>query len=248
MVEVEAALGTEGADGFRGPSRHRQSVVSGGTAGDIQPHASRDDRGAARIHSASLTRRDEPPPLLPHCPNRSAAPRKIIPACRFLLTNRRKFHTRTAMFGLSQTAGYAIRALSCLESARCADKSIGGVAACSGIPRPYLSKIARRLSAAGVLVSRRGRRGGLALARPPAQISLLEVAEVFERENLFHGCLLGHGRCAEDPDCPMHAFWKPARERIREALRACSLADVIRYENLVAARRGVRRRRIRLCQ
>ncbi len=152
------------------------------------------------------------------------------------------------MFGLSQTAGYAIRALSCLESARCADKSIGGVAACSGIPRPYLSKIARRLSAAGVLVSRRGRRGGLSLGRPPERISLYEVAEIFEGECFFDECLLGHGHCAEDPDCPLHAFWKPARARIREALRACSLADVIRYDNRVAARRKTRRRRTTLCR
>lgn len=151
------------------------------------------------------------------------------------------------MFGLSQSAGYAIRALSCLESRRCANKSVGGVAACSGIPRPYLGKIARRLVTAGLLRSRRGKHGGLQLARPAARISLLSVAEAMDGPGFLDGCLLGSGPCAEDPDCPLHAFWKAERDRVRAVLSARTLADVASYEDTKVHRPRTRARRMRLC-
>lgn len=81
------------------------------------------------------------------------------------------------MFGLSQSSGYAIQALSCLGSDRCAHESVASIAECTGIPKPYLAKIIGRLAAAELIISRRGNGGGIWLAKPAEDITLLEIAE-----------------------------------------------------------------------
>ena len=43
------------------------------------------------------------------------------------------------------------------------------------IPYRFLRKIVQRLVTAGIVVARRGKRGGIALAEPNASLSLLDV-------------------------------------------------------------------------
>ena len=52
---------------------------------------------------------------------------------------------------LSQTAGYAIVALSCLNERGDAWTLAKDIAECTGIPRPYLSKIFHKLENSGLI-------------------------------------------------------------------------------------------------
>ena len=104
------------------------------------------------------------------------------------------------------------------------------VAEAMDIPAQYLGKVAQVLARAGLLTIRQGARGGYALARRPADISLLSVVEAVEGEIFLNECLHAPDSCHRRPACAVHRVWRRARERLRETLGAVSLADLVREE------------------
>lgn len=150
------------------------------------------------------------------------------------------------MLSLSQTTGYAIQALGCMNGLPDPARQIAIVAKCSGVPRPYLAKIIAALSQKGLISTKRGCRGGLSLTRPPEQISLLEIVEAVEGEHWMGECLLGFENCVHHLGCPTTAFWRRTRREIAEMLRTTSLAEVLTAKQNPSPRaarggRGVRR-------
>ena len=72
------------------------------------------------------------------------------------------------------------------------------------IPYGFLRKIIQRLVTAGIVVTRRGKRGGIALARPNANLSLLDVLRAADPRSLqFNVCLDQRSRCVLSRDCPV---------------------------------------------
>jgi Rrf2 family protein len=131
------------------------------------------------------------------------------------------------MLCLSQTTGYAIKALGCLTAPGAPSQLIADVARCTGVPRAYLAKIFNSLARQGLVTARRGYRGGVVLARPAAEISLLAIVEAVEGKTWLGPCLLAIDECAYGHGCPTHEFWMEICEQIREKLGSTSLADVI---------------------
>jgi Rrf2 family protein len=141
------------------------------------------------------------------------------------------------MLCLSQTTGYAIKALGCLDDPAPVSRFVSGIAERTGVPRAYLAKIVNLLARQGLIVAKRGQRGGIALARPARQISLLQIVEAVEGKAWLGPCLLALDDCGTARACPTHAFWLEVRERIQQKLGETTLAEVI------AARRGLPPRR-----
>jgi Rrf2 family protein len=134
------------------------------------------------------------------------------------------------MLSLTQTTGYAILALTCLEGGEDQWVLSRDIATATGIPGPYLSKILHALGRSGLIRAKRGYRGGFTLARPASRISLLDVAEAVEGRNWMPQCLLGLTVCSQIRACPTHAFWKREQARIEEELRKITLAQVADFE------------------
>ena len=130
------------------------------------------------------------------------------------------------MLSLSVTTGYAIKALMCLESGDRVLRHISDLAHCSGVPGPYLAKIIAALSQRGLVSSKRGYQGGIALAREAKDISLLEIVEAVEGDQWLGECLLGMNTCDIFTICPTHDFWARIRGEITEELRKTTLASV----------------------
>jgi Rrf2 family iron-sulfur cluster assembly transcriptional regulator len=131
---------------------------------------------------------------------------------------------------LSQSAGYAVLALSCLEDPGGESVLVQDVATWTGAPGPYLAKIFSALTKAGLVIGKRGNQGGVILARPAREIPLSELAEVLDSAGWRSECLLGLAECSDDRACPVHAFWKETREQIHGELLGVTLADVARFE------------------
>jgi Rrf2 family iron-sulfur cluster assembly transcriptional regulator len=151
------------------------------------------------------------------------------------------------MLTLSQTTGYAIRALSCLHHSGDELVLAKEIAERTGIPKPYLSKILHALRKTGLVTAKRGYRGGVALSRPASEISLLEIAESVEGDRRRHVCLLGMVECSdlceEAHQCPVHDFWVDERSRIEAKLRAITLAQMAQFWS--AAATEIQPRRVR---
>ena len=60
------------------------------------------------------------------------------------------------------------------------------LAKAESIPSNYLVQILNELRTAGIIISKRGKQGGYALARSPSEISLYDVMKAVEGEILAH--------------------------------------------------------------
>lgn len=138
------------------------------------------------------------------------------------------------MLALSQTAGYSILGLSCLDEHEWVLAQV--IAERTGVPKAYLSKILHALARAQLIQAKRGYRGGFKLARPAHEISLLDVVEAVDGVAWGGRCLLGLEVCSDERACPTHEFWKRARAQIRERLEQVSLRDVAAFEQLRAGK------------
>src|SRR5690242_12596824 len=91
----------------------------------------------------------------------------------------------------SQTAEYALRAMSCLAVTPAHLMPTGTLADLTKVPPNYLAKVLQQLAASGLITGRRGVGGGYKLARPPAAITLLEVINAVCPVQRITTCPLG---------------------------------------------------------
>jgi Rrf2 family protein len=132
------------------------------------------------------------------------------------------------MLPLSQTTGYAVRALQCLQEPGGHPVLVEEVAEYTGIPRSYLSKLVHKLAKKGLVVARRGHHGGVVLARPSHEITLEDLSEAIDGVAWRKRCLMGLMGCKEESPCVLHAFWQETLNQILVRLRAVTLADLAR--------------------
>ncbi len=127
------------------------------------------------------------------------------------------------MLAITSKAPYAVRALS--ELARRggdAPVPIGEIARAREIPVQFLEGLFATLRRAGVLQSQRGVKGGYLFARPPAEITVLEIVELLE------------GNLGADADAA-GPIWSEAVGAVRGVLGANTIADVAEREAREAA-------------
>ncbi|MDR3683688.1 MAG: Rrf2 family transcriptional regulator [Geothrix sp.] len=131
------------------------------------------------------------------------------------------------MLPLSQTTGYAVRALRCLQEPGGHPVLVEEVADYTGIPRSYLSKLIHKLAKRGLVVARRGHHGGVVLARPSTEITLEDLSEAIDGVAWRKRCLMGLLGCTDAAPCVLHTFWQETLEQILARLRSVTLADLV---------------------
>lgn len=128
---------------------------------------------------------------------------------------------------ITREADYAIRValhLAALGSEGRDTASCAEVARDMGVPYRFLRKIVRRMVAAGLILSSRGRGGGLRLAQPPERISLLDVIGVMGATGVkLSLCLAPQGRCARAKECRVHHELTALQRKVDERLGALTL-------------------------
>lgn len=86
------------------------------------------------------------------------------------------------------------------------------------IPPSFLAKIISQLSVAGVLQTARGARGGVAMAKPAAQVTLLEVVEAIDGPILLNQCVNDEHACNFGQECPLQPVWCNAQSELIQRL------------------------------
>ena len=94
------------------------------------------------------------------------------------------------------------------------------------VPANYLSKLLWQLKNAGLVSTTRGSGGGYKLERPPDQIRLIDIVEVFEALQTRPNCLLGQGECTDQNACSAHHAWKTVRKTYLDFLNSNTLSDI----------------------
>lgn len=97
----------------------------------------------------------------------------------------------------------------------------------TGIPRNYLSKILHQMVRDGLVVSERGRRGGVTLRRDPADVPLQEVIALFLPAHEPKRCVLGRPECSDEYPCGAHESWRLVKDRVDTFFESTTIADVM---------------------
>jgi Rrf2 family transcriptional regulator, cysteine metabolism repressor len=120
----------------------------------------------------------------------------------------------TFVLVITTKSPYAVRALAELaRRGNAAPVPIGEIARARDIPVQFLEGLFATLRRAGILHSQRGVKGGYTFARPPADVTVLEVVELLEGE-------LGTDAAASGPP------WTEAVDAVRSVLAGATIADV----------------------
>ena len=126
------------------------------------------------------------------------------------------------MLAITTKSPYALRALTELaRSGGAGPVPIGELARRRDIPVQFLETVFATLRRAGILQSQRGVKGGYSFARPPEQITVLEVVELLEGE-------LGDGAAAAGP------IFLEAVAAVRSVLAGATIAEIAERESQAA--------------
>jgi Rrf2 family protein len=121
----------------------------------------------------------------------------------------------SAVAPISQTAEYALRAMAELALAESGTAlKASELSRATNVPVHYLSKVLRRLVAAGLLVSQKGHGGGFALARPAHRIRFADVLEAMGEAPVSGRCAFGWGDCDARHPCPLHPAWSTLNDAL----------------------------------
>ena len=119
------------------------------------------------------------------------------------------------MISITSKSPYALQALA--ELGRCGGNGpvpIGELARRRDIPVQFLEQLFATLRRGGVLRSQRGVKGGYTFARPPGEITVLEIVELLE------------GPLGRDAS----GIFGDAAAAARDVLAATTIADVVERE------------------
>jgi len=131
---------------------------------------------------------------------------------------------------ITREADYAIRVCLHLARQQVAGVAMVGTAAMAqelDIPYRFLRKLVLRLVRLGLLSSRRGKGGGVSLARRPETLTVLEVLRAVAPEcTTLNICLLDGRSCRRSRQCTIHRALSTVQATLDRELGRLTLASL----------------------
>lgn len=94
------------------------------------------------------------------------------------------------------------------------------------LPFNFLAKSLQKLVRAKLLISMRGSSGGVCLAKPASEITLIQIIHAVDGNSFFDDCVLGMGQCESEIPCSLHAQYSRWRDEIYTMYSAMSIGDI----------------------
>jgi Rrf2 family protein len=104
--------------------------------------------------------------------------------------------------------------------------SLTDLAVAVDVSPAFLSKVLQRLVRAGLVTSRRGKRGGFELLDRGRSASLMDILAALDGVPALNVCL--NGGCHRSEYCAAHGVWMEAQTKMREALTSATLEGLAR--------------------
>lgn len=130
------------------------------------------------------------------------------------------------MLRVSKLTDYATVVLA--QMARSAERvhTASDLAERTKLSQPTVAKLLKKFVRGGLLTSYRGSHGGYLLARPPEEISAVDIIDTVEGPFAMTECSLGQDQCDLEQVCNVGHHWQRINGLIRAALDDVSLADL----------------------
>lgn len=110
------------------------------------------------------------------------------------------------------------------------------------VPQNFLEQILLLLKRAGYVKSRKGRKGGYVLAKPPGEITVAEVIRVMDGPLAPIDCVsvTAHETCSMEATCGLRWLWKDVRDAVADILERTTFADLVSRSKPAAGEKGER--------
>jgi len=105
-------------------------------------------------------------------------------------------------------------------------KRLGEIANALHVPSHYLSKIMQTLTHHEIVQSFKGHHGGYLLGRMANEITLNDIVRAIDGDMFLKHCVLGFPTCGEEQPCPVHSYWKEAKQIILRMLNGKTVDDL----------------------
>lgn len=125
---------------------------------------------------------------------------------------------------LSRQADYAMRVM--LDLAVSEEGRIREIAQRQSVSPAYVGRISQYLVRAGLVRSQRGRLGHLTLARPPEEITMLDVIEAVDGPIRVDLCLLAPEECGRELFCPAYRVGQDVLSYAVDRMGSTTVADL----------------------
>lgn len=138
---------------------------------------------------------------------------------------------------LSKSCIYGIQAAIYVAAQSGADYvAISRIADQLNISFTFLTKVLQQFTQSGILLSYRGPKGGVALARPSSHITLYDMVCAIDGMGMFTECMLGLPGCGHDEPCPAHEHWIEVRTKFTQIAKRTTLAMLATKANQLNVR------------
>jgi Rrf2 family protein len=128
---------------------------------------------------------------------------------------------------LSRKADYGVRAMMDIAKRPTTTRAVvAEIAERQNIPAFYLAKIVPRLARAGLVRTSLGAAGGIALALPAEEISLLQIIEAVDGPLELNLCSRDPQKCEHYATCSACETWRHAQAQLNQTLSATRLSDL----------------------
>lgn len=126
----------------------------------------------------------------------------------------------------SRTARYALQILGFLADRPGQWVQGREIAAGTGIPANYLSKILSQLRKRRVVASQKGWGGGFMLESDADAVPIRDVLEVFDGRIDSKRCVFELRDCDASNPCPLHAHWERVRQEYDQMVSAVTVGGL----------------------
>lgn len=129
---------------------------------------------------------------------------------------------------ITRETDYAVRILRALADDQL--KNIREISAEQFVPRQFAYKISKKLEQAGFIEIIRGAQGGCHLVRDLHEISLMDLIDVMDRENMLTSCLEENFDCPyrnKNGICDVHNALYSIQGKLTDFLSTISLYEVM---------------------
>jgi Rrf2 family transcriptional regulator, iron-sulfur cluster assembly transcription factor len=86
------------------------------------------------------------------------------------------------------------------------------------LPTPFLAKILQLLAKQKILSSSKGPHGGFSLLKDPRKITLLDIVNTIDGNDIFTSCIMHNGTCEgvekDEKHCPLHKDYEKSRKEL----------------------------------
>jgi len=134
---------------------------------------------------------------------------------------------------LSNSCRYGIRAVIYLASQPLSNGKTGikKISSDLNLPTPFLAKILQQLAKQKILSSSKGPHGGFSLLKDSRKITLLDIVNSIDGNDVFTNCIMHNGSCEcvekDKIPCPLHKDYEKTRTDLIKLFSSKTINDLV---------------------